>query len=85
MLAEYGWRVYSLYIYIRENMRANASQLGLVEKLSAETEEERFLIALGEDVSTLILVADPSWDGQFVEELFTTIHEELFVVACATG
>jgi hypothetical protein len=45
----------------------------LVEELNAETEEERFLFALGEDVSTLILVADPSWDGQFVEELFTTV------------
>jgi hypothetical protein len=39
---------------------------------------KRDFFALGEDVSRLILVPDPSWDGpSFVEELFMTIHDEL--------
>ena len=47
---------------------------GAVEQLGTEAEEERFLLALSEEISALILVADPHWHGLLGEELFTSIH-----------
>jgi len=48
---------------------------GMIEQLSTELEEEGFFFALGEDISTLVLAADPNGHGYLVEELVTAIHD----------
>ena len=56
-----------------------------VEKLGTELEEEGLLFALREKISTLILGADPDGEGDLVEELLASIHEELLIMASASG
>jgi hypothetical protein len=59
--------------------------LDATEKLPPELEVETFFLAIGEDISTLILGADPRGDGRLVEELLASVHKELVVVTSPSG
>ena len=54
-----------------------------IEKLGTELEEERLVKAFGEEISALILGADPFGKGNLVQKLFASIHEKLLIMASA--